>query len=247
MSPFPKDTHTFAAPRLSLGAQGGQKLSKVSAHRSWQAKGPHPSRAAQVGLGPQQAQRPRERLREKRAGHTGCLREGSRPAERAPRPEGQMGRGSLRELLETPPRPGKLPTLFPGSGPAPRAQHTFAPSACRRRGHATCEVRPCSSSSWPLRTRRSFSMAPVAGRTRGHSPPGRWRSLRKPEPETHPPTGSPGAGFRRVGGTVAAAVAARACAPWRRRPAGLRAHAPRSWGSEGAPRSFPAGGRAGCE
>lgn len=43
---------------------------------------------------------------------------------------------------------------------------------------------------------------------------------------------------------MAAAVAARACGPGLRRPAGLRAYAPGSWGSEGAPRSFPAGGRA---
>lgn len=203
MSPLPKDTHTPSQPRLSPGAHGGQTL-KGFGSRRLAGEGPAPQPPAQVGLGPQQAQRPQERLRGKRAGHTGCLREGSRPAERAPRPEGQMGQGSLSELLQPPPRPGKLPTLFPGSGPAPRAQHRFAPSACRRRGHATCEVRPCSSSSWPLRTRRNFSMALVTGRSRGHSSPGRWRSRRKPEPETRPPTGSPG--YR---------LPARACGPWR--------------------------------
>lgn len=59
----------------------------------------------------------------------------------------------------------KAPQTLPGGAGRLPATQLRAPAPARarpRRRLATCAVRPCSSSSWPLRTRRSFSMAAAA-------------------------------------------------------------------------------------
>lgn len=83
----------------------------------------------------------------------------------------------------------------------------------------TCEVRPCSSSSWPLRTRRSFSMALLLGAAAATSSPAcrAHRATGKPKPETT--RGDRKCGLARFRRARAAAVAARSCAlsprgPW---------------------------------
>ena len=59
----------------------------------------------------------------------------------------------------------KAPQTLPGGAGRLPATQLRAPAPARaraRRRLATCAVRPCSSSSWPLSTRRSFSMAAAA-------------------------------------------------------------------------------------
>lgn len=66
------------------------------------------------------------------------------------------------------------PLCWRGRGPGGGGRGAGGAGTLRRpgdgRGLPTCEVRPCSSSSWPLRTRRSFSMALLPGRSGAHSP-----------------------------------------------------------------------------
>lgn len=112
----------------------------------------------------------------------------------------KRGVGWDLRLLQTPRKPGKLPRFFPEGGQT--GPHPARPRPAPPRP-ATCAVRPCSSSSWPLRTRRSLSMAllpaPLAAPLAG--PRCRPRT-RNPEPHV---TGHPGRRLRRF-------PAARACA-----------------------------------
>ena len=66
----------------------------------------------------------------------------------------QEGRAQRKAMAE---KPG--PDSPGDPGPTPRERFAVPPPTVAAAEDVTCAVRPCSSSSWPLKTRRSFSIA----------------------------------------------------------------------------------------
>lgn len=138
---------------------------------------------------------------------------GSRGSEGQKRGVGWVSKRASADATKT----GEAPQSLPGRRRSRPSATRPAQDRPRPARPATCAVRPCSSSSWPLRTRRSFSMALLRRRPGGSRLPAP-RALpepgtRKPEPETPrdrksgpPASGAPALLPRRC-------PAARTCAP----------------------------------